>query len=250
MTIALLPNPEPQFCDANGAPYAGGSISTYVPGTTTPKQTWLDAGQSALNTNPIVLDAAGRCVMYGDGDYRLILHDAAGNLIWDQPSSTVVSAAMYPVVSAPTIADAQALLGITGFATSADLASAISTEQTARTNADNAEITARTNADTTLQSNIDALAATVASIHGSGTLPLIQYGQVTVNGAGHAHVTFGTAYAAPAQVVAQCTATAGDVNIASVQVSSTGFDIWVAYPAPGVTPAPGILIYWVAVGAS
>jgi hypothetical protein len=66
---ALLPNPEPQFCDANGQPYAAGTIETYVPGTSTPKQTWLDPLQAALNTNPIVLDAAGRCVMYGDGDY-------------------------------------------------------------------------------------------------------------------------------------------------------------------------------------
>ncbi len=250
-TAILLPAPELQFCDADGNPYAGGSVATYVPGTTTPKQTWVDPGEAALNTNPVILDAAGRCILYGSGDYRLILRDAVGNLIYDQLSSTVVSDAMQPVVSAPTIADAKVLLGITGFATSADLASAISTEQTARIAADNAETAARTAADTTLQANIDALAATVAGIHGgTGTLPLVQYGQATVDGAGHAHVTFATAYAAPCQVVAQCTATAGDVNIASVTVTSTGFDIWIAFPAPGVTPAPGILFYWVAVGAS
>jgi hypothetical protein len=250
-TAILLPAPELQFCDADGKPYAGGSVATYVPGTSTPKTTWVDPGETALNTNPIILDAAGRCIIYGSGDYRLILRDAVGNLIYDQLSSTVVSDAMQPVVSAPTIADAVHLLGLDDTVTAAELASAISTEQSARIAADNAETTARTNADNTLQANIDALAATVAGIHGgSGTIPLIQYGQVTVDGAGHAHVTFGTAYAAPAQVVAQCTATAGDVNIASVLVTSTGFDVWVAYPGPGVTPAPGILIYWVAIGAS
>lgn len=248
--VALLPAPELQFIDGDGNPISGGTLETYVPGTTTPKATWLDPNQSALNTNPIVLNADGRCIVFGDGAYRIILRDAVGNLIYDQYSDTIVSAAMEPVMSAPTIADAQVLLGITGFATSADLAGAISTEQTARIAADNAEITARTNADTNLQNQIDTINAALAGMSHSGSLPLIQYGQVTVDGAGHAHVTFATAYAAPAQVVAQCTATAGDVNIASVLVASTGFDVWVAYPAPGVTLAPGILIYWVAVGAS
>ena len=251
MTIPPIIIPEQQFNDADGHPYAGGSLATYIPGTTTPKQTWLDPGQAALNTNPVILDAAGRCLLWGDGDYRLILRDAAGNLIWDIAATTLVSAAMYPVVSAPTIADAVHLLGLDDVATAADIASAISTEQAARIAADNAEIAARTAADANLQSQIDALAATVAGIHGgTGTLPLIQYGQVTVDGAGHAHVTFATAYAAPCQVVAQCTALAVDVNIASVLVTSTGFDVYVGYPAPGVTPQPGILVYWVAIGAS
>jgi hypothetical protein len=71
MTVPPVIIPEQQFNDADGHPYAGGSLTTYVPGTTTPKQTWLDPGQAALNTNPIILDAAGRCLLYGDGDYRL-----------------------------------------------------------------------------------------------------------------------------------------------------------------------------------
>src|SRR6476620_5923831 len=108
----LLPNPSPQFCDANGHPYAAGTIDTFVPDTTTPKSTWLDPDGAALNTNPIVLDAAGRCSMHGDGLYRLVLKDADGNLIWDLPSSTLVSGAMAPVIIAPTIADALVLLGV------------------------------------------------------------------------------------------------------------------------------------------
>jgi hypothetical protein len=116
MTAILLPPAEFQAIDADGHPYAGGTLETYVPGTTTPKATWHDpAGDDAhLNTNPILLDAAGRAVIYGDGAYRTVLRDSTGNLIWDQQSSTVISAAMLPVVSAPTIADAVALLGIQG----------------------------------------------------------------------------------------------------------------------------------------
>jgi hypothetical protein len=94
--------------DADGHPYAGGTIETYIPGTSTPKATYLDPALTAANTNPIILDAAGRATMYGDGKYRLILRDAAGNEIWDIEATTIVSAAMAPVVEAPTIADALA----------------------------------------------------------------------------------------------------------------------------------------------
>jgi hypothetical protein len=250
-TAILLPAPELQFCDADGKPYAGGSVATYVPGTTTPKQTWVDPGEAALNTNPIILDAAGRCIIYGSGDYRIILRDAAGNLIYDQPSSTVVSDAMQPVVAAPTIDDAKLLLGITGFATSADLASAISTEQAARTAADNAEITARTNADANLQSQIDAINATLAGMAGGGAAPpTIQAGVAVTDGSGAVSVTFGTPYTSTPVVVASCTSLAPDVNIASVQVHPTNFTAYAAYGTPSVTPAPGISVYWIATGAT
>lgn len=159
---ALLPPAECQFIDANGDPYAGGSLATLIPGTATPKDTWQDAAGTVLNTNPITLDSAGRAIVYGDGLFRTILKDAAGNLIWDQASSTLVSAAMAPVVIAPTIAEAVRLLGI---ADSIDAAVATETaraeaaeaaEASARANADNAEITARTNADTALGARVDA----------------------------------------------------------------------------------------------
>jgi hypothetical protein len=142
--------PELQFVDANGAPYAGGTLASYITGTSTPKATWLDPDQFGLNTNPIVLDAAGRCLCWGDGDYRLVLSDAAGNLIWDQPATTVVSAAMASVVSAPTIAEAVALLGINDLiaAETAARVAADGAEQSARIAADNAEATTRANADT------------------------------------------------------------------------------------------------------
>lgn len=91
----LLPFPELQFFDNNGLPLAGGTINTYVPGTTTPKQTWQDANASILNTNPIVLDAAGRCIVYGTGSYRFIVKDALGNQIYDKITTDTSS----PVVS-------------------------------------------------------------------------------------------------------------------------------------------------------
>jgi hypothetical protein len=49
-----------QFLDANGAPLAGGFLYSYLSGTTTPATTYTSRSGAASNTNPIVLDAAGR----------------------------------------------------------------------------------------------------------------------------------------------------------------------------------------------
>ncbi len=80
----LLPLAEQQFVDGNGKPYAGGKVYFYIPSTTTPKTTWQDAAGSVPNTNPVVLDSAGRAIIYGTGTYRQILKDSLGNTIWDQ----------------------------------------------------------------------------------------------------------------------------------------------------------------------
>jgi hypothetical protein len=204
-----------QWADINGKPLAGGTITTYIAGTSTPKSTWTDPGLTALNTNPIVLDAAGQSLMWGDGDYRLVLRDALGNLIWDQPATTIVSAAMEPVVSAPTIPDAVNLLGINALiaAEATARSNADSAEQTARIAADNAITTAYTAADTTLQTNItneagsrvaadNALQAQITALPppvsntvtmqtGTGTSSTVTGGAISV--------TFGSAYATHTQ---------------------------------------------------
>jgi hypothetical protein len=49
-----------QFFDANGAPLTGGLLYSYLSGTSTPVTTYTTRDGTANNTNPIVLDAAGR----------------------------------------------------------------------------------------------------------------------------------------------------------------------------------------------
>lgn len=49
-----------QFLDANGAPLTGGLLYSYLSGTTTPATTYTSRDGATNNTNPIVLDAAGR----------------------------------------------------------------------------------------------------------------------------------------------------------------------------------------------
>jgi len=80
----LLPNGQQQFADSQGVPLAGGQVFFYVPGTTQAKFTYQDPGQTVPNTNPVILDAAGRATIWGTGLYREVLYDGNGVLIWDQ----------------------------------------------------------------------------------------------------------------------------------------------------------------------
>lgn len=80
------PNGEQTFVDLNGDPYVGGSVFSYVPGTSDPSPTYTDQTLSVPNPNPVVLDAAGRAVMWTDLITRQVLYDMFGNLIWDRPT--------------------------------------------------------------------------------------------------------------------------------------------------------------------
>jgi hypothetical protein len=84
----LLANGEQYFANNNGAPLAGGFVYFYIPTTSTFKDTWQDADEGALNTNPVELDSAGRAIIYGSGEYRQVVTDSLGNEIWDQLTST------------------------------------------------------------------------------------------------------------------------------------------------------------------
>jgi len=90
-TASILPPAKTTYLDKNGKPLAFGTVDFYVPGTTTPKTTWQDAGQTIPNTNPVVLDNAGRSIVLGDGSYRQIVKDKNGNVIWDQVTSSTGS---------------------------------------------------------------------------------------------------------------------------------------------------------------
>ncbi len=83
----ILPG-EITFFDNNGNPLSSGKVFNYTQGTTTPKTTYQDINQTVPNTNPIILDAAGRAKYWGIGTYRQIVQDKNSNLIWDVTTST------------------------------------------------------------------------------------------------------------------------------------------------------------------
>ena len=74
-----------QFFDNNGDPLTGGLIYTYAAGTTTPEATYTDNTGAVANTNPIVLDAAGRTaseVWLTTGvNYKFILKTSTGTTL-------------------------------------------------------------------------------------------------------------------------------------------------------------------------
>ena len=68
-----------QFLDGNGNPLTAGKLYTYNAGTTSPKTTWTTEAATTPNTNPIILDSAGRADIFlqaGQG-YKFLLTNAA-----------------------------------------------------------------------------------------------------------------------------------------------------------------------------
>ena len=58
-----------QFFDNSGAVMASGKICTYSAGTTTPLTTYVDAGLTTPQSNPVILDSSGRPQPSGSGIY-------------------------------------------------------------------------------------------------------------------------------------------------------------------------------------
>lgn len=112
-----LINPANQFLDNSGNVLAGGKLFSYVVGTSTKKTTYNDADldPSHANTNPIVLDSAGRCAVFlvDDEEYKFVLcpstdTDPPTNPIWTRDnvksptdlSQATVGALLWPRTAA------------------------------------------------------------------------------------------------------------------------------------------------------
>lgn len=68
--------------DADGAPLAAGTLTTYEPGTSTPKATYTTSSGLIANANPVVLDANGEADIWLSGNYKLVLKDGDGATQW------------------------------------------------------------------------------------------------------------------------------------------------------------------------
>lgn len=73
-----------QMQNLNGVPLANGKMYVYALGRTRLMDTWSDVDGVSLNSNPIILDAAGQCHCYvsDDFDYTLVVTDAYDNEIF------------------------------------------------------------------------------------------------------------------------------------------------------------------------
>jgi len=85
VSISLFAGAGWQFFDNNGVPLAGGLIYTYAAGTTTPLTTYTTSAGNIANTNPIVLDSAGRTAnetwLTVGSSYKFILKTSTGTQI-------------------------------------------------------------------------------------------------------------------------------------------------------------------------
>jgi hypothetical protein len=71
-----------QYFTDDSVVLGGGSVTFYEPGTTTLKNTYSDSAQSILNTNPVLLDAAGRLPnVFFSGLAKAVLKDSDGEII-------------------------------------------------------------------------------------------------------------------------------------------------------------------------
>lgn len=113
MAEVILPNGKQQFIDINGKPLVGGTVGMYVPATLIPKDTWQDSGGTILNQNPVPLDSRGQAQIYGDGTYRQIVKDEAGNLIWDVTINAGIVASAFGLQLITAVNDTAALALLT-----------------------------------------------------------------------------------------------------------------------------------------
>lgn len=95
--IATLP--KFQFSNALGIPMSGGTLTSYLAGTTTLATTYQDEALTTANTNPISLDSRGECTLWLDSTktYKFVLKNALGVTQWtvdNITNSTAFAAAL------------------------------------------------------------------------------------------------------------------------------------------------------------
>ena len=111
MATNLFPTPVMQFFDANGNPLAGGKLFTYAAGTTTPQATYTNYGGGTANTNPVILDSAGRAAIWlNNNRYYMVLKDANDVQIW---TADDVNGPNGPTLAALAAGNGATLIGYT-----------------------------------------------------------------------------------------------------------------------------------------
>lgn len=99
----LAPFSRRQFIDANGNPYSGGKIWTYLAGTTTPATTYQDNLSATPNTNPIILDSEGRTPysvwLTDDVNYKYAVLESDDTPIYTEDNVSGINDFVAPSVS-------------------------------------------------------------------------------------------------------------------------------------------------------
>lgn len=115
MTGVIATIPKYQFSSALGFPLVNGTLTTYLAGTTTLTSTWQDQALTALNTNPVVLDARGECVLWLDStkNYKFVLKNALGVVQWTQDNLSGAGASADTLKTALATSAGAGMIGTT-----------------------------------------------------------------------------------------------------------------------------------------
>jgi hypothetical protein len=125
MAGAIATVPKYQFNSSAGVPLVGGTLETYLAGTTTPVATYSDSALSSSNGTSITLDSRGEATLWLDDTktYKFVLKDALGVTQWtvDNISGSLNlaslgfgGATLSGYINAHTCADYTALRAYTG----------------------------------------------------------------------------------------------------------------------------------------
>ena len=83
--MARYINPTPQFFDGSGKVVSFGKLFFFKSETNSPLDTFADSTLNILNTNPVLLDGAGRCPnIFFAGSAKVILEDALASQIFER----------------------------------------------------------------------------------------------------------------------------------------------------------------------
>lgn len=115
VSLSLLGGAGWQFFDNNGNPLTGGKLYTYEAGTSTPALTYTSASGSTPNSNPIVLDAAGRVseeIWLSDGvNYKFVLKTSDEVTIWTKDNISSQTNSSADLSNTTDVAKGDALVG-------------------------------------------------------------------------------------------------------------------------------------------
>jgi hypothetical protein len=104
VNLSLLGGAGWQFFDNSGNTLVGGLLYTYAAGTTTPVTTYTSAAGNVANSNPIVLDSAGRVTeeiwLTAGVLYKFTLKTSTNVLIWEKDN--IAGANDFSVFALPT----------------------------------------------------------------------------------------------------------------------------------------------------
>jgi hypothetical protein len=212
-----------QFFDNNGVILSGGLLYTYAAGTTTPQTTYTSSSGATANSNPIVLDSAGRVSgeiwLTSNLSYKFVLNTFLGVTIGTYDNISSVQDSVTADIAALQAADTTfALKGantdITSLASPA-LGAATATTQTAGDNTTKVATTAFVTTAVLAGAGSDIFSFPNPTVDGSGamTLPVstssisLSFRSITAT-SGLATIVTGT----PAALVIPNGATLGTTN--------------------------------------